>query len=172
MEFYTYFRNTWIKSMFSAWQIYENPVGYANTNSPIESFNKEIKATFTKRRKLSVLGFVKKMVEIVQYYSNAALPFETEFKWQNAAKRTAKQIDLSEYVKIDKNRFSYSGYRINILKKTCTCCYFIKWGICKHLIAYITKEELHNKRVEFAYKAKRGKKRGRPEKNKKDLEFD
>jgi hypothetical protein len=44
-------REQWINSRFNCWQIYHSPPGYANTNSNIESFNRQIKA-FTQKKKL------------------------------------------------------------------------------------------------------------------------
>jgi len=48
---YKYLREQWINSRFNCWQIYHSPPGYANTNSNIESFNRQIKA-FAQEKKL------------------------------------------------------------------------------------------------------------------------
>ena len=46
-KFHDYFNKKFISSSFTLWQIYLTPPGFASTRSPIESFNKDIKATFT-----------------------------------------------------------------------------------------------------------------------------
>ena len=37
----------WFEGTFINWQIFCSPPGFANTNNPMESFNKIIKAQFT-----------------------------------------------------------------------------------------------------------------------------
>lgn len=49
--FADYFENTWLNSVFNRWQLFWTEPGKAHTNSPIESYNKEIKSSFTKRIK-------------------------------------------------------------------------------------------------------------------------
>jgi Rps23 Pro-64 3,4-dihydroxylase Tpa1-like proline 4-hydroxylase len=42
-EFVIYFERQWINSKFGNWQLFKTPVGFAMTNSPIESYNNTIK---------------------------------------------------------------------------------------------------------------------------------
>ena len=51
LAFADYFENTWINSAFKKWQLLWTEPGKEHTNSPIESYNKEIKSSFTKRIK-------------------------------------------------------------------------------------------------------------------------
>ena len=51
LAFADYFENTWLNSAFNRWQLFWTEPGKAHTNSPIESYNKEIKSSFTKRIK-------------------------------------------------------------------------------------------------------------------------
>jgi hypothetical protein len=44
-----YITKQWLETRFSRWQIFHSPPGYANTNSNIESFNKQIKLFTSKK---------------------------------------------------------------------------------------------------------------------------
>jgi len=46
---YDYVTKQWIDSRFNNWLIFHSPPGYANTNSNIESFNRQIKG-FTEKK--------------------------------------------------------------------------------------------------------------------------
>ena len=50
----TYFNVQWISSYFKLWQFYNRPSGFSSTQSPWESFNKDIKLTFPDFFKLTV----------------------------------------------------------------------------------------------------------------------
>ena len=41
---------------FHNWQIFNNPAGYATTQNPEESFNKQVKEIYTEFERLTVLG--------------------------------------------------------------------------------------------------------------------
>ena len=57
---YDYMAKQWINNeKFNKWQIFHSPPGYANTNSNIESFNRQIKG-FTQKKKLTVFGMIDK----------------------------------------------------------------------------------------------------------------
>jgi hypothetical protein len=47
-SFYSYFHEQWVNSIFCNWQLYSRAPGFATTNNTIESFNKQIKQSFTK----------------------------------------------------------------------------------------------------------------------------
>lgn len=68
-DLYTYISTHWYDSRWNKWMIYHSPPGYANTNSNIESFNATIKRDFFFRKRLSVIGAVSKIEEIIRYYS-------------------------------------------------------------------------------------------------------
>lgn len=46
-DFRAYFSKEWTKSTFARWQIFWTEAGMAHTNSPIESYNRQIKYCFT-----------------------------------------------------------------------------------------------------------------------------
>ena len=49
--FSAYFSSNWVNSNFNKWQIFWTDAGMSHTNSPIESFNNQIKTEFTYRIK-------------------------------------------------------------------------------------------------------------------------
>jgi len=66
---YDYMTKQWIDNeKFSKWQIFHSPPGYADTDSNIEGFNRQIKV-FTVKKKLTVFEMVEKCCEMVHYYS-------------------------------------------------------------------------------------------------------
>lgn len=48
-QFHNYFVKQWINSSFNKWQSFRTDTGMANTNSPIESYNYQIKYSFLKQ---------------------------------------------------------------------------------------------------------------------------
>ena len=42
-NFSKYFRKQWVESRFQNWCLFNSPLGYTTTNSPIESYNAIIK---------------------------------------------------------------------------------------------------------------------------------
>ena len=64
---YNYIKSQWVNSRFCKWFVFNNKPGYANTNSPIESYNATIKRDFFERVKRSVYGAVQKLSQIIAY---------------------------------------------------------------------------------------------------------
>ena len=135
-RFFDYFNSSWLEGNFSNWQIFHNPIGFACTNSPIESFNSQIKAAFTNRKLLSVMQFLKKMIEIVQFYSLNDAPFQCEFPVPKNELQKAKAITKANFEKIANGKFKYKNtYTVNTEEIKCQCRVFFKWGNCAHLSA-------------------------------------
>ncbi|CAF1107533.1 unnamed protein product, partial [Brachionus calyciflorus] len=67
----------WLKGPFKRWQFFNRPSGFACSNSPIESFNRSIKRTFTKQKKVFVLDFVEIFLRLARYYSMINYHFNT-----------------------------------------------------------------------------------------------
>ncbi len=57
-DFHEYFLKEWVYSRFHKWQIFWTDPGMSHTNSPIESYNKQIKYGFTLCIKHSILRFI------------------------------------------------------------------------------------------------------------------
>ena len=141
---YKYIREQWINSRFNCWQIYHSPPGYANTNSNIESFNRQIKA-FTQKKKLSVFGMVDKCKEMVYYFSKEQdRKFNVYPKYDDSLNKKAQNVDKSLYTKYGSNK-----------------------AICLHSLGYSHLKDLNwfgpkftTRSCEFAYNNKRGSKKG------------
>ena len=152
-RFYEYFFNSWIQGNHTKWQVFQNPIGFANTNSPIESFNNTIKTAFTFRKKRSVFHFIKKMMDIVSFYSLNKATFHTEFPIQKDHLKKSKQMQKGDFEQLCSVRFKYKNtYVVNIEKKTCKCRNFFKWGCCPHLVG----AKKFAKPDQFVTKAKKG----------------
>jgi hypothetical protein len=147
----TYMNEQWFTGVFNQWQIYLNDPGYANTNSNNESFNSTFKSDYTKFCKCSILSACKKILECITYYSNSANNvWNTCPRYDKDLKERAKAIDFSCFIKVGGKKspksYIYKGpssqYEIKLDDQrcfksiSCSCPYFIKWAICKHLIAY------------------------------------
>jgi hypothetical protein len=153
--------------MFSNWQIFKTPPGFANTNNPMEAFNKIIKAHFTNYEEHPLLTFIRIVVEyIIPFYSNNT----REFLFYRVASKTviklAKRIDTSKLEMKGLNECIHNGaihiHTINFNTKTCSCRWFLAFAICSHIIAACDhfNRELKGYRVSksFVHKAKRGRK--------------
>jgi hypothetical protein len=166
---YDYMCKQWIDNhRFNKWQIYHSPPGFANTNSNIESFNRQIKG-FTQKRKLSIFGMVDKCCEMVQYYST-----EQGERWNIYPKFSTKlneasiKLDKGSFKKIAVNKFSFKKWVINKTEKKCSCRGFCKHAICQHSLAFSHMLNLEwfgtqytSRSCEFVYKNKHGRKKGR-----------
>jgi len=74
--FVNYVVPQWFEGIFSNWQIFKTPPGFANTNNPTEAFNKIIKAHFTNYEEHTLLNFIRIIVEyIIPFYSNNTREF-------------------------------------------------------------------------------------------------
>ena len=176
---YEYICKEWIDGYFNKWQIFRSYPGYANTNSNIKSFNASIKRDFTLRRRMSVPAAINKIYEIINYYSTIEVKFELKPAFDKTvvsnsqiySKRNFK--NMGSYVQSryqdETLESQYSIYlKKDLTKCTCSCCYFQKHAICKHLLAYgnlhglnIFGKKFFNEPIKFVNKIKRGPKSGR-----------
>ncbi|RNA36561.1 hypothetical protein BpHYR1_025820 [Brachionus plicatilis] len=137
-DFYFYVKNQWLTGPFKRWQIFNRPEGFACTNSPIESFNRSIKRTFTKRKRMFVLDFVQVLLRIARYNSIKNSTFHTKPVPSSKAKLAGVKYSKKGYFKkCGKNIYKFSDneeFLINITDKMCNCKYFRKDAICGHLL--------------------------------------
>ena len=74
IEFVNYFEHQWLAPPFKKWQIFHSSPGFASTNNPIESFNKQIKKHFTGYLNFPIYKFISILVEnVVPYFSTNQL---------------------------------------------------------------------------------------------------
>ena len=153
---------------WSKWQIYHSLPGYANTNSNLESFNRQIKI-FTLRKKLSVFGMVNKCEDMIHYYSSQQREsFHIIPKYKENLNNVAIKMDKSVFKKISSLKILYKEkYLINKIEKTCSCAQFLKKAICIHSLAYSHLKDLNwfgtaysNRSNEFCYRTKKGRSKG------------
>ena len=155
--------------------IFRNDPGFANTNSNIESFNSTLKRDFTKRFKCSFARAIEKLFSTIIYYSNDDNPaniFNLIPEFDSALKVEALKINSKCFKLIRKDIVAYKGvknaYRIRLDDKrcwkssSCNCATFIKWAICRHIVAYSNANELdwygaaYRQPVKFVTKTKKG----------------
>ena len=130
------------------WQIFRNSVGLANTNSPIESFNKTLKEQFFERVIISLGAAIDKLDDIISYYSNnKERKFTRQPKFVKYYHELALTLTKNNFrVRSDPTKVKYTceknTYLIdlndnsNYRNWSCSCKYFLKDGICMHLIGY------------------------------------
>ena len=69
-HFREYFVKEWVESDFDKWQLFRTSPGLAQTNSPIESHNNQIKISFTKPIKHHLKRSLLVFQELVSYESH------------------------------------------------------------------------------------------------------
>ena len=84
-----------MNSPFTNRQLFVTPVGVAMTNSPIESYSKEIKESFTKRVKHHLKSSLKVFQELINYESIHSKSFEDEIILLNRSTLLKKFILLA-----------------------------------------------------------------------------
>jgi hypothetical protein len=143
-SFVEYFQRQWTKSKFCNWQLFKTPVGFAMTNSPIESYNNTIKESFTKRIKHHLKTAVEVFQDVISYESNNGKEFKSEVRVRKYMREQAKTIIRKKQLIAtnNENEFLYKHFneklgfaRINVVTKSCTCHKYLDKGVCKHLIA-------------------------------------
>ena len=139
-NFSKYFTEQWLDSVFSKWQIYHSPAGFATTNSGIEGFNGVLKSVFTEREVLPIY-------DVVELLRDKLFPTlitsPNEFKLQRLANKemneAASLIETrrEKFIQVTPHTMSYNNskpYIIDTLNKTCTCKYYFKFKLCGHVI--------------------------------------
>lgn len=175
-----YMEKQWLSGPFSNWQIFRNNPGYANTNSNIESFNASFKRDYTKFFKCSMYSSVNKIFECIIEYSNAAQNhFYDSPSFDKNLKKKALSINAQCFKRMgtkSSKKVLYTGesgisYVISMddtrcyKSWSCNCSTFIKWALCRHVIAYSnsTRMDLYGSRYRqpenFVPKEKRGAKK-------------
>jgi hypothetical protein len=115
-SFVKYFQKQWINSKFCNWQLFNTPVGYAMTNSPIESYNNTVKESFTKRVKHHLKTAVEVFQDVVSYESNHGKEFKTEVRVRKYMRIQAKTIVLKNQLIATntENEFLYKHFNAKL----------------------------------------------------------
>lgn len=167
-DFVAYVVPQWFEGTFTNWQIFKSPPGFANTNNPLESFNKMIKAQFTNYDAQPILGFIYiVMNHLIPYYS---INFKEFMFYRIPHKKTikiAKSMNVQKFKMNSVVQCSYTGstytHTINFRYKSCTCRWFMAFTVCSHLVSAcdLFEQELsgYTKKKTFVIRAKRGAKK-------------
>ena len=163
-----------------------NKPGFANTNSPLESFNSRLKTDFFKRIVRSIGGALEIITkDLIPYLSESCKKFKKYPRYSASIEKYALTLTKKNFKKINNRIYNYTGssgnkYKIKLNLSRyyngcfCECSHFIKDGICGHLVAFsflfdeIKYKNYSNEAKTFAI----AKKKGRPiQKTKKAGEF-
>ena len=166
-DFVIYFIPQWMEGAFTNWHIFKSPPGFANTNNPMESFNKIIKARFTNFEEMPLIAFIMVIIEhLIPFYSENSKEF---FFYRIPHKKTVAIAHKLDELKYEMSGFiecSYKGrvhtHTINFDLKSCTCRWFWSFAVCAHLVAacdlYNRDLKGYTKPKRFVYRPKRGRK--------------
>ena len=73
-KFQEYFFAQWMQGPFVNWQLFNTPPGFATTNNPEESFNKQLKESYTEYLRLTILTACNKVYNLIKDYSLSQKP--------------------------------------------------------------------------------------------------
>jgi hypothetical protein len=146
LEMYIYIRDQWLVSVFCNWQIFRNNPGFANTNSNLESFNATIKRDFTNGRVSHISGAIKKLGQMIEFYSAHAKSFEYCPKYNKKVLEMANSLTKSNFKHTDRYNVVYKGksntFNLHLNdascynKCNCDCTTFMKAAVCMHLVGF------------------------------------
>ena len=164
-DFVVYVIPQWFEGMFTNWQIFRSPPGFANTNNPLESFNKIIKAQFTNYNEQPILMFISIVLNhLIPYFSLSDKIFLFYRVPHKIVKKLAKQLVVSRFSPKSVVECTYLGFQhthtINFTYKSCTCRWFMAFTVCAHLIAACDLYDQHldgyTKKKRFVARPRRG----------------
>jgi hypothetical protein len=155
----------WVNGRHNKWRIFDSPPGYAKTNNPLESFNALIKRDYTKRIRLSVLDCLKMLKTLIRTYSKESRKVEAfivDSVPTQSMITSATKYEESDFTAEKGYHFlNYKNeiFKLCLRKRRCSCCDYVKYKMCAHLVAASKFFEVPNldNRV-FVYKEKTRKK--------------
>lgn len=167
-DFVCYVIPQWFEGTFTNWQIFRSPPGFANTNNPLESFNKIIKAQFTNYDKQPIIAFrtivINHLIPFYSVHDKAFLFYRVPHK---LTKSIAKKLDEAKFSMKSVVECTYTGVKhihtVNFSFKSCTCRWFMAFTVCAHLVAACDQFDQHldghTKKKTFVYRPRRGPKK-------------
>jgi len=167
-DFVVYCWNQWFVGTFANWHIFKTPPGFANTNNPLESFNKIIKAIFTHFLEHRLFNFIMLIIEhILPYYCSIDKAFKLYRVPHKKTIQASHNLKLEKFEMEGSTKCKYYGaahvHTIDFVLKSCTCRWFLAFCVCAHLVAACDKFnqplEGYTKTKVFVYRARRGRKR-------------
>jgi hypothetical protein len=146
---YDHIYNTWINTTDHTckWQIFRNNPGFANTNSPLESFNSRLKTDFFNRIVRSIGGVLNVFrEEIIPYLSDHCKKFKRSPRYVERTEKLALNLMKKNFKRKDLNTYSYQGknnkytIKLNLPRYYqscfCDCGMFMKDVVCMHLVGF------------------------------------
>lgn len=156
-KFIKYFYNQWLIPPFDTWQIFRTSPGFA-TIAINESFNKQLKETFTKYKLRSLVHIMKvTLPSVCKYYSEHAKPFAifpSQISHRKEVVTKANELTVTQFVRLDFNNIRFdavsqhtgSAYShfIRVCNPVyCSCSTYLDLAYCHHILA-INKLNLAN----------------------------
>ncbi|CAF1082243.1 unnamed protein product [Brachionus calyciflorus] len=121
----------------------KEPKGTKTNDDSLNDVDDDLKSnTFyqrihTKKKRLSVLNFVKLMM--ARYYSmNRKTYFEDPEPNAKCKKFGYRYAKEQYFIKLDRDRWQFKFKETHVITRStqnCTCKYFVKSGVCGHLLA-------------------------------------
>ena len=149
------------------------PAGFATTQNPEESFNKQIKDHYTEWERLTMLGAVECMFKIVLDYSTNQGTFAIFKDKCSEEIKKAQSLKPNDFYIQDSNTLIYQNkYYINLFPRYCSCPHFIDVGACKHHVgACIVMKHVDPYDREFLTIVGRGRPKGSKKSSKGALQY-
>lgn len=94
-EFWAYFRHQWIISRFGKWQAFRSPRSTANTNNPVEQFNRTIKRDYALRALLPASSLFSKLQLMARTKSTFAQAMASDLQPSAETLRRYRQLDTA-----------------------------------------------------------------------------
>ena len=162
--FKEYFIKQWLEPPLNNWQLFNTPPGFATTQNPEESFNKQVKLIFTEFERLTPLGACNTMHKICLHYSENCTIFAIVREKCNKTISLAKECSPNDFVQVDANSVWYKKkYYTYLEPRYCSCGWFLEFATCKHQVAScIIYNHIDSHDLKFTV----AKARGRPKKSK------
>ena len=80
--------------------VFYSPPGYSNTNNPIESYNKSIKAYFTNKEKMHFIPAFKIVQELVVVESSKSFDYKSSIEVNKTQENKSKKLDSTQFCKL------------------------------------------------------------------------
>ena len=81
--------------------VFYSPPGYSNTNNPIESYNKSIKAYFTNKEKMHFIPAFKIVQELVVVESSKSFDYKSSIEVNKTQENKSKKLDSTQFCKLE-----------------------------------------------------------------------
>ena len=81
--------------------VFYSPPGYSNTNNPIESYSKSIKAYFTNKEKMHFIPAFKIFQELVVVEWSKSFDYKSSIEVNKTQENKRKKLDSTQFCKLE-----------------------------------------------------------------------